>query len=236
MAAADPDSIREMIKDNGDGTFTVRFFPASFAPWVEDEVVQITVDTDLPVNKDGELAYGKPTDTPYGPELWAIIIEKAFAKWGVSARTRSGPPGEGYNSIAEGGGMATVSAMMTGKKYRDYQIPLFLSNQELFDTVKASFDGGLPITLSAKKRLVRNHAYAVVAVNDGIGSGTEPTITLRNPWGNWQDGYDWRGEGQFTLTLSELAAAFDYIALPVEKRPSMGLSRIWKFAKRELSR
>jgi Calpain family cysteine protease len=66
-AKTDPQRLKDMITDHGDGTYTVRFAEKT-----------IKVDNRLPTAEGGNLAYaswGKDS-----PELWVAIIEKAYAK------------------------------------------------------------------------------------------------------------------------------------------------------------
>jgi Calpain family cysteine protease/RTX calcium-binding nonapeptide repeat (4 copies) len=86
VADANPEVIRKMVVDLGDGTYAVRFYRFGIAQYVR-------VDADLWV-KPG-------TNTPYYARLgrqdsiWVPIVEKAYAFW----RTKMGH----YDSIAGGG-------------------------------------------------------------------------------------------------------------------------------------
>jgi hypothetical protein len=78
VAQTHPEAIKDALKDNGDGTFTVRFFepqPGGRAP----RPVSITVDGDLPgrtVGSQPYYAHGRDFK-----ELWPALIEKAYAQW-----------------------------------------------------------------------------------------------------------------------------------------------------------
>ncbi len=83
-AVSTPDVIRKMFIDNGDGTFTVRFFkPDGTADYV-------TVDRSLPIDPEtGILTYTRQYRVIGNPlgfdddtnELWVPLAEKAFAQW-----------------------------------------------------------------------------------------------------------------------------------------------------------
>ncbi|MCA9189324.1 MAG: hypothetical protein KDA99_27055, partial [Planctomycetales bacterium] len=85
MAKANPDSIRKMVTDLGDGTYAVRFYRNGVPEYVR-------VDADLWV-ENGTPKYAK---LGQGGALWAPIIEKAYAFW----RTKLG----NYGSINGGNG------------------------------------------------------------------------------------------------------------------------------------
>ncbi|HEX4592377.1 MAG TPA: C2 family cysteine protease, partial [Gemmataceae bacterium] len=75
LAFDQPASIPDMFTDNGDGTFTVRFFDAGVARYV-------TVDRALPADASGRLVYdgaGASVGSA-GNELWVALAEKAYAQ------------------------------------------------------------------------------------------------------------------------------------------------------------
>jgi hypothetical protein len=66
--------ITDAIKDNKDGTFTVRFYNLDWTGSKKAE--SVTVDADLPMN-GASPAYAKSTESL---ELWPSILEKAYAQ------------------------------------------------------------------------------------------------------------------------------------------------------------
>ena len=108
--------IRQMIHDNGDGTFTVTFANGQ----------KVTVDDDFWVGADG-VRYAK-----VGDDLWAAILEKAYAQ-------RAGD----YENIVGGTGEAVFDAFgMTGE-HRN----IGRGDAEFLERLIS--DGG-PVTLSAR--------------------------------------------------------------------------------------
>ena len=125
-AQQSPQTIESMFIDNGDGTYTVRFYEyeAANKTWQADYV---TVNLELPVmQQSGEFAFagwyqdGKPTTyTDKCAVLWPALAEKAYAQLAEEGWSRSkGPGGSGnsstpkdwnansYNALAFGDGVA----------------------------------------------------------------------------------------------------------------------------------
>lgn len=82
IARVRPDLIRDMVRDNGDGTYTVTFqirqgFSGLFGAYSDKTV---TVDGTF-WQSDGSPIYAGPGDSgPDGAELWVMVIEKAWAE------------------------------------------------------------------------------------------------------------------------------------------------------------
>lgn len=76
----DPDFIRKMMKDNGDGTVTVRFYD-------EKNPVYVRVEKTVPINTDTK----SPTfgiDKFSRGALWVQMLEKAYAASGLAEKVR----------------------------------------------------------------------------------------------------------------------------------------------------
>jgi hypothetical protein len=74
IAQQSPLTIANMFTDNGDGTFTVRFFRNGVADYV-------TVDRYLPVDTSGNLVYANEGHTPASvTSTWVALAEKAYAQ------------------------------------------------------------------------------------------------------------------------------------------------------------
>jgi hypothetical protein len=78
-ARANPELIRDMIKDNYDGTYDVELY-------VQDDVwstklnpVILTIDATFPVTDAMDPLYAQAGRGEDRPELWAMLIEKAYA-------------------------------------------------------------------------------------------------------------------------------------------------------------
>src|SRR5262249_29202113 len=82
-AAREPNIIQNMFIDNGNGTWTVRFY-ANGAP------DYVTVNDQLPVDT---AAGGYAFDRPQNGVLWVALAEKAFAEENLSGQITTSNPG-----------------------------------------------------------------------------------------------------------------------------------------------
>jgi hypothetical protein len=198
IADANPAAIQNMFLDNGDGTYTVRFYTGNYGS-VYDAATgtytsgfsngvgtadYVTVNRMLPANSSGRLVYAD-----YGAaynntanSLWIPLAEKAYAQWNETGKeARDGK--NAYASI-EGGWMGTVDAQVLGHNVANYA----LSNSTKQAMVNA-LAGKKAVTIGTKSSLTTSyglyacHAYAVI----GYTAATD-TFTLYNPWGCYQPG------------------------------------------------
>ncbi len=162
--------IENMFIDNGDQTFTVRFYNHGIADYV-------TVDRYLPTNQAGYFVYANQGNY-YGNsdnELWVALAEKAYAQlntsgWIYQDNTNS------YNGISNGGYVSDALTNITG-------LNTSLANLLNFNSIVNAFNSGQIIGLSTKStvvdaNIIASHAYALV----GYNSSTQ-MFTLFNPWG-----------------------------------------------------
>ncbi|MCO4761730.1 MAG: hypothetical protein KC502_09515 [Myxococcales bacterium] len=183
MAMHKPDEIADLINDNGNGTYTVSLWlKDKKQPWRRTKT-DIVVSSQFPTKGGGKAAYAKPGDKGSdGPELWVMLIEKAFAKYtGNYEETRGKKTKDG-----------DVFAMMTGKT-SGYKKLATLSDDALLRMLTAAVTEGNPISFGAHSTrsldeegqkaakeagVVLNHAYAMQGVD-----AKKRTISLYNPWG-----------------------------------------------------
>lgn len=181
QAKTNPGRIKDLIKDNGNNTFTVTLHLKDPANPYKRVATPIVVDAQFP-QKDGGVAYAKPGDRGNtGPELWVMLIEKAFAKHSGSyelirgSKTRDGD----------------VFGMMSGAN--SGSISLGLGADLLLQKLSAALTNGQAISFGAKNKntadealqgeaktagVVLNHAYSLLGVD-----AKARTVDLRNPWG-----------------------------------------------------
>jgi hypothetical protein len=181
QAKTNPGRIKDLIKDNGNNTFTVTLHLKDPANPYKRVATPIVVDAQFP-QKDGGVAYAKPGDRGNtGPELWVMLIEKAFAKHSGSyelirgSKTRDGD----------------VFGMMSGTN--SGSISLGLGADLLLQKLSAALTNGQAISFGAKSKntadealqgeaktagVVLNHAYSLLGVD-----AKARTVDLRNPWG-----------------------------------------------------
>jgi hypothetical protein len=182
---ANPDQIRLMIRDNGNGTYTVTFEGIG---WFSS--AQQTVTADFEVGRHGNVTRTKA--------LWPLIIEKAYAqqKGGTDELDKGGNPGSAVDDFTNDG--------PSRFNPRDKSAEQILTKLEKAKNDKA------PVTVLAprqedaskeKKEMADNipglyfwHAYAVIDVNVA-----DKQAKLFNPWGRdhpngsgWLDIEDFR--------------------------------------------
>jgi hypothetical protein len=181
VAQSNPELIRNAIKDNGDGTYTVTF------PGARDYPVTVKAPTEAEqglYNAGGQ----------HG--LWASVMEKAhgeFYNQGIMAKVfgRSWTPTEG----ADGGGIpGNAIALLTGQSYESFSTT-FNSQQSVADQLARALADNPPraIVAGTNKSLfsedteggfARGHAYSITGFeSDGNGGGL---VTIRNPWNHGQ--------------------------------------------------
>ncbi len=206
VAKQDPNRIRSMFTDNGDGTYTVRLYNNGKAEFV-------TVDTELPVSAAGKFVFANQggTASDSANELWVALAEKAYAQANESGWT--GQDGtNSYNGL--GGALADGASNndgINGGWPKDALGQITAANvtsvttaSSAFADIRAAFDAGRPVTFVTKvapasDAVVGNHVYTMVGYN-----ATNHTVTLRNPWGS---GY--AQPELLNLSLTDLRANFD---------------------------
>lgn len=175
IAKSNPALITGMFIDNGDSTFTVRFYRST---GVADYV---TVDRQLPTTSSGSVVFagvGGGTATSTSNELWVALAEKAYVQWNETGYTGRSTPVNNYSGIA-GGWMNDVYQQVMNRTGE------FLYN---FTTaqktqVVAALQRNAVVTLGSKSGspgngVVGGHAYIVT----GYDAATDK-FTIYNPWG-----------------------------------------------------
>ncbi|MBI3180560.1 MAG: hypothetical protein HYZ28_00200 [Myxococcales bacterium] len=209
VAHAHPEKIREMIKDNGDGTYTVAFHESNM--WGGAGLKhEVTVDGDLFARSWGGPVYGGSlggSTEPDKMELWFPIIEKAYAEW-------KGGTDRGYDAIGHGGVAGQVMSEVMGRPYNYHSVNDATADR-VFERITRGMENQQPMAAGTygKDEAARytnsgvyaNHAYSVL--------GTEVTdgkryVLLRNPWGQSEPGNDGRNDGFFKLELSEFVRLY----------------------------
>lgn len=193
LAQEDPNAVRNMIHDNGDGTYTVTFQqrknngPFGFDPWDvfghSYQPVKVTVSAkDIPDDSvDGSKSVGGPVvDSADGKQvIWPEVVEAAFAKLH-----------HGYKQIGGGGWPQPVLEQLTGHDASSSK-PSDVSGAALLKDFKSGklitvctleSDGGQAGAENGTNPygLVGGHAYTVTDVY--MKNGKE-YVTLNNPWG-----------------------------------------------------
>ncbi|MBW4475413.1 MAG: pre-peptidase C-terminal domain-containing protein [Tolypothrix brevis GSE-NOS-MK-07-07A] len=189
-----PSTIENMFIDNGDNTFTVRFWQNGVADYV-------TVDRYLPTTDTGYLAYANKGNYYNNStnELWVTLAEKAYAQLNESGSIYQDNTNS-YNGIGHGGYMSDAFSQITGRKVSSFNV------LELNSIVNA-FNSGQLIGLATLEtgvasNIVAGHGYAVV----GYNSSTQK-LTLFNPWGIDNNSSK---PGIIELAWNEITSNFSY--------------------------
>src|SRR5262249_24772496 len=137
IANKSPADLQNMFIDNGDGTFTVRFFNGPTAEYV-------TVNQNLPVQSDGTAQYDNFARLGSN-RLWVALAEKAYAQLNEEGWIGQ----DGTNSYAglEGGRADLAMAQISGRS------PGVISTAQNHsdstrDNLITKFNSGQAITLS----------------------------------------------------------------------------------------
>jgi len=192
IAFVNPTAITNMFIDNGDGTFTVRFFGGiygsffnpdgtisdGFASGTQGQADYVTVDRRLPVFSGSRFAYSNYGNNYRNASnaLWIALVEKAYAQWNQTGN--AGRNGANTYAAIEGGWMATTYAQLLGRNSTNY----WFSNTQKQVLVNA-LRNGQAVTLGTKSGamgngLVAGHAYMVRSYD-----ATTDRFSLYNPWG-----------------------------------------------------
>ena len=199
VASMRPDIIEKMIKDNGDGTYTVKF--NANASYGSGRPVEIKVDGDLYARSYGGPVYGGSLGGSTAPdkmELWFPLIEKAYAQWKGS-----------YDTIGNGGVAGQVMSEVMGKGYR-YENLSPSNKDRMFDLIQKAAANKQPMAAGTygtedasrytNTGVYAHHAYTVLGAVEENGV---KYVQLRNPWGQSEPGYDGKNDGIFKLELDK---------------------------------
>lgn len=181
IARVNPEALRELISDNGNGTYDVTLHfdvQGDWIPWAVDEV--ITVDDQFPTREDGMPAYAGDSGVRDGAELWVMLIEKAWAvAQGSYDAIWSGRNPQGMRLL----GMEDVSNARTSSMTAE-EIGTFLhehleaEHALVCQTPDYAESGEATRELAEEVGAVGGHGYAVMEVDAEAG-----TVDLYNPWG-----------------------------------------------------
>ncbi len=183
LAATEPEAIQKMIKDNGDGTFTVTF------PGASDEPITVKAPTEAEM---GLYNQGGKDGT------WACVLEKAYGAYCQNHFFSRGPFNlGGGDTPAEGGDGGEIfhgraMSLLTGRD-RDNQNLTFTSDAEVAKRLDAALNGAQkrPVLAGINNNFFKDetgdgfpdaHIYSVIAFDPKGPDGG--TVTIRNPWGD----------------------------------------------------
>lgn len=191
-------TIQNMFTDNGDGTFTVRFFNNGAADYV-------TVDRYLPTDAWGNAVFagwGGGSNTESDNELWVALAEKAYAQLNESGwigqdnsnsyngTVTSATAVSSNNAGLNGGWPYNAMRHITGRNtshndvsWRDWW-SFFITTSDDLNNIINNYNSGQLVVLNTKNSgvasgIVANHSYTMT----GYNSYTQ-CFQLYNPWGS----------------------------------------------------
>ncbi len=218
LAQVNPMAIVDMIKDNGDGTYTVTF------PGASDEPITVLAPTEYELSRFAAAG-------PHG--TWPAVMEKAYGVYRSQSTFQQCLPlsyqDSNYPQEATDGGSSHSAglAILTGG---DVEMVSSASTREAHAALTKAFKEGRPATayihkelfslffggnnLTADAGIPRGHEYSVLSYNPETG-----IVTIRNPWGRGEPmGRDEKprdglNDGVFNMTLEEFKLNFSGLAL-----------------------
>lgn len=185
VACANPEAIRRLISKNAGGSYDVNLYYENF-PWSDATAHTFRVTSQFYTDKGGSPVYAKHGDTgPAGPELWVMLIEKAFARFRGSYSAADGALWDREalemltgNSASEDdvddGTEAELLTKMNDALKAKQAITVNTSTSR-WKNWRRSSEEEAEIT---KHNIKLGHAYSIEAVDAGA-----KTVNLRNPWG-----------------------------------------------------
>jgi len=207
IADSNPAAVENMFVNNGDGTFTVRFYANGTADYV-------TVNSSLPTYY-GTLAYADYgfNASSAGNSLWIPLAEKAYAQWNETSK--EGRDGSNTYSSIEGGWMADVDAQILGHSATSCGVTSS-TEQAMISALSAGEAVTIGTDVSSNSNdtlpggLYGSHAYTVLNYSASTG-----VFTLYNPWGCDQPN---------TLSWSQLESTCDgfVVAITTGSAPISG--------------
>jgi hypothetical protein len=166
IALKDPNTIKSMFVDDGNGVYGVRFFDR-----ITGKAEYVTVDSELPYfSGNYGWANGSKLEYANGPVKWAALAEKAYAELnaeGVLPRASA----DSYAALA--GGWGDPITEITGKAVNAFQP----GDANIFKGWNAGEEILVATGSNATGHFVPSHMFEVVGYNAGNGA-----LELHNPW------------------------------------------------------
>lgn len=200
-AKANPEKVRDMIRVNDDGTYTVKFPGASYAVTVEKP-------TAAEIEKDGGAS-------KYGS--WSLVLQKAYGKYCGGGKETDLEGADGGSAFSAG--VRILSEKGVPYAGVGYMLPMMSwksMDQSLRDAVSPSNPkDALPVVASTSKSLfsdsttdgfVRGHVYSVLDYKHDAGNIKNSLVTVRNPWGG--------NDAVKVITLQQFYNNFIQLSIP----------------------
>jgi hypothetical protein len=186
LALQAPQAIESMFTDNGDGTYTVRFYNNGAPDYV-------TVDGNLPVDSTGRFVYagydqyGRPTYVSSGTNvLWVALAEKAYAQLAEEGWSRAdhGAYANSYDAIGYGWPTKVLSQLTGATTYQSVVLAGSGATPNAESVVLSDIQQNHLISIltpatfpDAQSPFIANHAYILEGYDPNAG-----LFTFVNPY------------------------------------------------------
>jgi len=192
-----PSIINDMIKQNSDGSYTIKY---------HGESKPITVNNPTPAEL---VIYGQEQSS----ETWPLVLEKSLGRW---RREHGNTAATDMDAADHGGSVELAMQWLTGKKPDTDQL-LLTSKKTCARKMSEALNSGAPQMVLAvtpsdffgdftKDHFLRNHVVSVLAfAPKGEGDGL---VTLQNPLSN----EDNSTRGKITISLDEFMRNFSSVS------------------------
>jgi hypothetical protein len=224
VALDSPQSLRDMFIDNGNGTYTVRFYRQLGSTFLGLPIYQqvadyVSVNLMLPEDQYGRLIFagggagGFQSISSTSNVLWVALAEKAYAQLAESGWSRPGQSANSYQSIIGGNGKDPLQQILgesTQEVGASSTTGLTSSN---VNTLIADIQAGDMITIGTESpnnntffsgtNIVEDHVYYLNSYDATTG-----LFTLMNPWG-YNLMRNNQAEGTLQLSANQLMSYFN---------------------------
>jgi hypothetical protein len=169
-----PNDIRSMFIDNGDGTYTVRFYkPNGTADYV-------TVNRMVATTGSGTFYYANLGQSVSDPNtvLWVSLLEKAYAQVAQEGWSRGASNAANSYGVLNLGWEGDVVRQLTKDSVTFNSL-----NSGSASAILGAFGAGHLVALDSNNNtnsgIISDHVYVMTGYSNGI-------FTLYNPWGYYQ--------------------------------------------------
>ncbi|MFN9643578.1 MAG: pre-peptidase C-terminal domain-containing protein [Cyanobacteriota bacterium] len=207
--------IRDMFRNNGDGTYGVRFYSAT------GNELWVTVNQSVPVLPNNRLALARNAARSLTREMWVALVEKAYAQANEIGAFGRDVTANSYKQIE--GGLEEALVHISGRSTTTYSAyysnqgwTTASNNQSTWNNYEriaiAAVNAGRSLLLlssrdtfdsSGKRNLVSGHAFAITGYNALTGR-----FIIANPWGAGDSSF----AGVFEASWRDLFAARGVVA------------------------
>lgn len=242
IARTNPAYIKEMIRDNGDGTVSVRLHnvtESSSRQMLDGEYLpQRFAATPIYIKVNKSVAKKTGRELYAQKNLWVIMLEKAYAASGLTGYLLQSAPSGSYDNI-DGGRISHAFEVLLGQEATKPAFALkrqVQGDDAVFNQIQQALTAGKAVAAGTRALgsgeaqsgtghsggeaisggMVAKHSYSVLSVRQ---DGQQKWITVRNPWGKRDNtSNDPDDNGVFELTLTQFLDWFTSLSISGEIR------------------